>query len=153
MNTTEIDRILFSQKRTKRLFLGTFPSDQLPEQLPREFLLCSNIQTSKEPGSHWVALARLHGKVYYFDSFGKPPPKRGGLAKFCSRFNGIYFNNISHQRKDADTCGGYVIFVLTMLAHGHSFREIIQLFKATRHDDSLIAIYCGRYGVQLHSHA
>jgi len=150
MNTREINNILFENPKTAKLFIGTFPSDLLPTQLPKQFMLCANLQPSTQPGSHWVAIARIRKRVYYFDSFGRPPPKKGGIARFCSQFPEIRFNNVKHQATTATTCGGYVIFVLALLAHGHSFSDIVKLFLATEHDDSLISTYAAKYGIAFH---
>ena len=52
-------------------FKGVFPADKIPRlnDLSRYCIL--NLDTSKEPGSHWVALAKDGKDTYIYDSFGR----------------------------------------------------------------------------------
>lgn len=51
-------------------YFGTFASDELPEQDFKYAII--NVDTRKNGGSHWVALARIeHGSYMVYDSFGR----------------------------------------------------------------------------------
>ena len=52
-------------------FRGVFSSDTIPV-LKNGDLLLANLDSSLESGSHWVAIAKKAGKVYFYDSFGRP---------------------------------------------------------------------------------
>ena len=55
-------------------FKGVFTRDQLPEKIGNRESGIVNFNTSKEPGSHWVAYFREGSKKIYFDSFGQVIP-------------------------------------------------------------------------------
>ena len=75
------------QKIAKHLeipnFKGVFTRDQLPKKIGNKEAGIVNLNTSNEPGSHWVAYFRDGSKKIYFDSFGQVIPKfHCGRAKF-----------------------------------------------------------------------
>ena len=54
-------------------FMGVFPSDKIPRLTETTPYCILNLDNSNQPGSHWVAIARLddeHAMMY--DSFGRP---------------------------------------------------------------------------------
>ena len=48
-------------------FKGVFTRDQLPEKLENKESGIVNFNTSKEPGSHWVAYFRDGNQKIYFE--------------------------------------------------------------------------------------
>lgn len=54
-------------------FKGVFPSDKIPKLNDLSPYCILNLDTSKEPGSHWIALAKNDGKDHtmVYDSFGR----------------------------------------------------------------------------------
>ena len=58
-------------------FVGVFPLDGLPRGIDgrRTIKLIVNLEPRSLPGSHWVAIYRRDGKAFYFDTFGRLPPK------------------------------------------------------------------------------
>lgn len=52
-------------------FLGVFPSDMMPKSLREGQMFIANLDDSKGPGSHWIAVGRRSGKVIVYDSFGR----------------------------------------------------------------------------------
>src|SRR5271154_4556391 len=57
-------------------FIGVFASNRLPSGVDRHatIKMIVNLDPASQPGSHWVAIYRRHGRAYYFDSFGQHPP-------------------------------------------------------------------------------
>jgi hypothetical protein len=54
-------------------FTGVFARDKIP---PKVNLAIVNLDESDQPGSHWVALARMPtGQYMVYDSFGRDPTK------------------------------------------------------------------------------
>lgn len=51
-------------------FVGVFALDEIP-QLKNNQNCIINLDTSNEPGSHWVALFKYRNKTYFFDSFNR----------------------------------------------------------------------------------
>jgi hypothetical protein len=67
---TKIGKAHFGSK-----YRGTFPSDRIP-QLKSNQCCIINLDTSNEPGSHWIAVARGKGlQCYAYDSFGRKASK------------------------------------------------------------------------------
>lgn len=52
-------------------FYGTFPSDKIPRLNDLKKYAILNLDSSKEPGSHWVAIAKNGDDTYIYDSFGR----------------------------------------------------------------------------------
>uniref|UniRef100_A0A914I9Q0 Uncharacterized protein n=1 Tax=Globodera rostochiensis TaxID=31243 RepID=A0A914I9Q0_GLORO len=53
MDNRLIDKILFENVATRRFFMGTFPSDCLPECTRFPCSLIVNLDRAGRPGSHW----------------------------------------------------------------------------------------------------
>lgn len=52
-------------------FRGVFMRDSLPRTLPRKYESgIVNLDSTKGPGTHWVAYKKRGNNVKYFDSFG-----------------------------------------------------------------------------------
>lgn len=141
MDTSEIDTLLRADLKTQRYYLGTYPCDQIPLKLPARFLLCVNTDDSSKSGSHWVAIARMRSELWYFDSLGEAPPRRGHLARFIRRFPRVIYNKVKHQSDSSSVCGGFSIFALCMFARGHTIREVIRLFASIDRDDEFISAF------------
>lgn len=86
-------------------FKGVLMRNELKTMIPVRANECAivNLQTDREPGSHWVAY-RKHGNVVeYFDSFGSlPPPKE---LKDYFRGCKIYYNYNRFQNYNSYNCG------------------------------------------------
>ena len=90
--------------------------------------ICFNFDPHDKPGSHWVAsmIDLKENIAYYYDSYGKPPPKEINdfFAKCKTQgIKRIVYNDIRHQRKQSE-CGMYSIFFLVSMLLGKKFDEI-----------------------------
>jgi len=56
-------------------FKGVFPADKIPKLNDLSPYAVLNLDTSKEPGSHWVAIAKEGDDTYIYDSFGRTHTK------------------------------------------------------------------------------
>jgi len=52
-------------------FKGVYPSDKIPKLNDLSPYCILNLDSSKEPGSHWVALAKSGKDSILYDSFGR----------------------------------------------------------------------------------
>lgn len=52
-------------------FKGVFPADKIPKLNDLSPYAILNLDTSKEPGSHWIAIAKIGNDTYVYDSFGR----------------------------------------------------------------------------------
>ena len=79
MNTLQIKQALERNTFTKKIFVGVFAADEVPEIIdtfPCGFV--ANTDPSTEPGTHWIAFyfpSREKGE--FFDSYGNPPEHYG----------------------------------------------------------------------------
>jgi hypothetical protein len=90
--------------------------------------ICFNFDPHDKPGSHWVAsmIDLKDDVIYYYDSYGKPPPKEINdfFAKCKTQgIKRIIYNDIRHQKKQSE-CGMYSIFFLVSMLLGKKFNEI-----------------------------
>ena len=111
-------------------FKGVFTRDQLPEKIGNRESGIVNFNTSKEPGSHWVAYFRDGSKKIYFDSFGQVIPTE--IQKYLKTKN-EYKNNLPVIERNTDVvqepntviCGHLCLYVLDNLSKGVNFQDII----------------------------
>ena len=111
-------------------FKGVFTRDQLPEKLENKESGIVNFNTSKEPGSHWVAYFRDGNQKIYFDSFGQVIPTE--IQKYL-KTKDEYRNNLPVIERNTDVvqepntviCGHLCLYVLDNLSKGVNFQDII----------------------------
>jgi len=73
-----------------------------------------NLNTSAQPGSHWVAYFVKNSKAVYFDSFGNlPPPPE--LIKYLGKTTLIAYNHKQIQPFNSVICGHLCIVFILML--------------------------------------
>ena len=99
-----------------------------------------NTDPSTKDGQHWISLYMDLGKhnsnhhsIYYFDSYGKKPPKqiqelidkarKQGSKKKCEPY--YFYNDHSYQRANAQ-CGMYSIHFIKKMLEGLSFEEYLR---------------------------
>lgn len=71
-NTTYLSEILGIGKKLLGVkFKGVYPSDKIPKLNDLSPYAVLNLDTSKEKGSHWVAIAKKNNNTYLYDSFGR----------------------------------------------------------------------------------
>jgi hypothetical protein len=132
MNTIEILQKVSHDNALRPIFLGVFPFNLAPKihSLPSALIL--NLDSSKKPGSHWIALYfTTKGICEYFDSYGRKPEAH--ILKYiksnCKKYT---FNNTCVQDLWTTSCGQMCLYFLTWRSKGIPFTEII---KSMMNDD------------------
>jgi hypothetical protein len=96
-------------------FLGVFAIDKIPPAVDKSknLKIIINLDPSTKPGSHWVAIWRKNTTSYYFDSFGRPPPK--SIEDWLIRNSDSWAYNKTKMQSDNDktACGYLCISFLT----------------------------------------
>tara|TARA_R110000868_G_scaffold216919_2_gene467061 strand:- start:1877 stop:2347 length:471 start_codon:yes stop_codon:yes gene_type:complete len=71
----DLDRV--GRKLLGIKFKGVFPSDKIPKLNDLKPYCILNLDKSTESGSHWIALAKIHGKnsSLVYDTFGRANKK------------------------------------------------------------------------------
>ena len=95
-HTTYLNDLLsMGRKLLGNKFKGVYPSDKIPKLNDSSPYAILNLDTSKEQGSHWIAIAK-HGKdTYIYDSFGRmdtkiiPNLKLSGNGKIINTDNDV----------------------------------------------------------------
>ena len=130
---TNIDLYKYARELNINNFRGVFMRDTLPHiPYPKECGIV-NLNTSREPGSHWVCYFKDDEKNtgIYFDSFGQITPiEIQKYLKTKKEFDMekavIQRNTDIVQHVNTHVCGHLCLFVLTSLMREHlSFQEVL----------------------------
>ena len=120
MYTSQLLEALHKNPLTSPIFAGVLGSEQIPTKIPpkseKKRVFIVNTQPTTHEGEHWVVLYFTpHDTVYYFDSFGLPPPSN--IYKKIRRFKHLRLWSRTLQGL-SDTCGWYCMcFVLAVNDH------------------------------------
>lgn len=135
METNEIYAGLKTNTMTRDCIADVLPIDLLPEKTLVEYnahgikFFVVNLDSSDEPGSHWVAmLISPMPKIYneYFDSYGLEP------AQEIKDYLGA---NYIMQRRElqgskSTVCGQWCMYYVWLRCRGYTLRDIIAPFAS-----------------------
>ena len=137
MNGDRIDKLLrkvfvASKKYSKgATFLGVFPKDKLPANIPRDkpSLLVANTDDHGKPGQHWIAICFVPDRqlAEYFDSYGEPPLPQFA-AYMAKRAKRVKRNRKQLQSMASMFCGHYVILFCAFRAIGYDVNRFSNIF-------------------------
>jgi hypothetical protein len=100
-------------------YLGTYSSDKIPKQIKNNqcFILNTDSSKSLNRNGHWVAFGKLNGKLYYYDSFGRPLNK---LSKYWVNKRILCTNTIDRDQSFTESsCGSRCIsFLVIFMKYG-----------------------------------
>lgn len=84
-------------------FRGVFMRDALPSKPRKIECAVLNLDSSANPGTHWVAYVKHNDYCEYFDSFGnlKPPLELISYLRYMS----INYNYMRYQKFGTINCG------------------------------------------------
>ena len=71
---TNVELEVYARKLRIKNFRGVYMRDNLPKTPYPQECGIMNLNTSHQPGSHWVCYYKDNGKRIYFDSFGQITP-------------------------------------------------------------------------------
>ena len=134
MNTLQIENILKKDRYVSPLFRGVYAKDSLPPFKPGAYVV--NTDSSKQPGSHWVAVFATHEEEEYFDSYGGPPLS---LLKRWVKGKRMTSNPVPLQSPLSAVCGQYCIYYLYNRARGVDISSILLDFGSdVDYNDQLV---------------
>ena len=123
--STQLDRVC--RKLFGRKFLGIYTSDRIPERIRRGDMLIANLDSSYEPGSHWVAICKEKNSdlIWLYDSFGREIHKilpeiegKGRIVESTERDK--------EQHKSETNCGARCIaFLMVFNLKGSDYAKYI----------------------------
>ena len=113
--------------KNEKYFSVVYSKDQFTLIENNKSLIC-NLQSSNEPGSHWVSLSRKNN-IFIFDSFGVGHiPNR--LYKVYKNYN-IITNLYRIQHLNNNLCGMFcVLFCLYKVDSKNKFISFLNLFNS-----------------------
>ena len=118
----------FIESSLKKLshFRGVFSRDNLPSKIKTNESGVVNLDSIKGPGTHWVCYYNNDDLkyVYYFDSYGLPPPEEA-KKYFHTSGKQILYNTGEIQSLGTNLCGVYCIHVIKELDKGREFYDIL----------------------------
>lgn len=127
---TNIELVQYAKQLKITHFRGVFMRDQLPAKIKKNECGIVNLNTSTEPGSHWVCYFKDGTKRIYFDSFGQITPKEiqsylKTKVEFARGEPVIQRNTDIVQKPNTHICGHLCLFVLKSLSNGDHFQDIL----------------------------
>lgn len=155
LNTINLNEIMeqYQLKYPDFRYLGTVPIDfdniyehirninieELYKSGIKKLGIIFNLDDSKSPGSHWVAMyVNIEEKqLYYFDSYGIKPEYRIRklMRRICDQIVKMFkitpdkatveYNDIRHQYKGSE-CGVYSADFIIRMLQGESFKKLTE---------------------------
>ena len=86
-------------------FKGVYASDKIPKLNDLSPYAILNLDTSKEAGSHWVAIAKHGNNTYLYDSFGRNDTRIIPNLQFSGNGRIINTDNDVEQKIEETNCG------------------------------------------------
>ena len=121
MKTKQLEQALIYHRDTKHIFMGVYPSDRLPRNIPKNktVALIANTDPTHKPGQHWVAFFFSKSTVYFFDSYGRSPAKSPfhRLMKY-RRHQKVFSRRL---QGDGRTCGYYCLYFILAMIQNRNF--------------------------------
>lgn len=121
---------------------GIYSKDELPSRLKNGCYII-NLDNSTGEGTHWTAFYKYNKTIYYFDSFGFPPPQNE-INIFFKGHDQLKYNDIEIQDEKSILCGYFCIgfFIAIKYFHGslpYKISQFQRLFKSnTKLNDSVL---------------
>ncbi len=141
MNGAEIAHAIVKDGFLKRICLGVFPSDRLPQHIPHCCCFVANEDPATKEGSHWVAFYVVgDGTCNFFDSYGRRPRNKH-FIKFLHDYD-VTWNGRQVQDLFSTACGQHSLHFLFNRSRGLPFNDIIQLYSSDhKENDSSVCAF------------
>lgn len=127
LSNFDIDRLMAHYRPA---WQGVFMRNEIPDLsgLDKPAGIVINLQDSRGPGTHWVALYSGPEADFYFDSFGLPPPQEIVEA---GRGRRLFYSSGRIQSDDSKMCGYYAVIFLQQMIDGKTFYDSIYQWDQT----------------------
>lgn len=105
-------------------FIGVFPSDKIPYLKPKQFIV-SNLDTSNQPGSHWIGIVKDKKGLLIYDSFGRKSIKI--IPSIYKKYKNIIDTEYDKEQKvEENNCGQRTLaFLLVYFNKGFDYAKYI----------------------------
>ena len=146
MNTIQINKIMEKCKSTKKIYMGTFAIDELPEKVFYPSAMIVNTHPSHKSGEHWLAIYfDKNKKGTFFDSYGNTA-KFFNLGKFMKKHSISYKeNSVMLQSNSSEYCGIYSILFLIHMSKKLTLKQFLLKFNSPSKNDAMIKEFLKKY--------
>ena len=151
MEGKQIDQVLTQDPITASYFRGVFASDIIPDLRENEGIIV-NLDSSTEPGSHWIAFFVMDSQTLeMFDSYGNSPQFYGNrFENFISKYSTIHWNSTMFQSPTSNVCGAYCIYFIYKKCQGQSLCTIVNKLSLCKNNDfRMYQFVKKKYGVRM----
>jgi hypothetical protein len=108
----------------KNKYKGTFSSDTLPKLSKSKPYAIVNVDTSKQPGSHWIACCHTQNRMLIYDSFGRNT--KSLMKNVYKKYKTIDSDRDAEQKDSEQNCGSRCIsFLMVCDELGPDFARLI----------------------------
>jgi hypothetical protein len=116
MKEDAIENILKSDHVVRKIFLGVFARDELPQKVKYPSCFVLNNRPRSHSGEHWLAIYYNKDKTaMFFDSYGQEP-KEYKLESFMNKTSPDWLYNKTRIQGFSQYCGLYCITFLLLAA-------------------------------------
>ena len=123
MNSQQLQCVINCDKVMKKIVLGVFARDQIPDSrssTPYGFIF--NTDSSDQKGTHWLAVfIDANNKGEFFDSYGHSP----NYYNIPIQLN---YNSKMLQSHYSNVCGHYCLYYLLNRCRNVSMNSIVNVF-------------------------
>ena len=117
---TNYDVNMYAKQLKIKNYRGNYMRDTLPKEIRTRECAIINLDSIKNPGTHYVCYWKQGNIRIYFDSFGLPPAQE--IIKYLGK--SIQYNCTEIQERESVICGHYCLYVLKCLSNGMTFQEV-----------------------------
>ena len=125
--------------RNNPLFLGVYSINTLHSLVGQNGLFIFNEEEDYKKGKHWMAVVLSESEGYFFDSYGRMPPKEVQVLKEAWKYNPKRLQSIY-----SSCCGQWCIDFCNFVSCGNDPTTYhLQWGNSTQYNDSLIEMKIG----------
>ena len=140
-----IDEVLKKDTQTRRVFLGVYARDELPEDLSYPCCLVFNTQPRSQRGQHWLAIFYdKNGNCDFFDSFAMPAANYS-LVPYLERTSNTWVENKKRILGNSQYCGHYAILFLIFRVRSNSVKFFQAFSSNYSNNDKIIKTLIDKY--------
>ena len=123
-----------------RTLRGIYARDSLPAYPQKNECGIVNLNTSSEPGSHWVCYFKTGTDRIYFDSYGQVTPYE--VQKYLKTLDEVDKQVIKRntdivQAPGTKICGHLCLYVLKSLSDGMKFHKVLENLSSSQQGEGI----------------
>lgn len=145
MNNLELEHCLLTNKKTRKIFNGVYPSNKLVDVNIKNGLYIANTSPDTSKGVHWVAFFISPKCLEVFDTSGTLVLRNKYFKKFIIKCNRkLIINECMVQSPNSNICGQYCIVFALHKANGknlHSFLKLFSRVDLNKNDNLVLKIF------------